>query len=273
MTTSFTVVGSPIEHSLSPVLHKAAYEYLGLDFAYGKNEVPAGGLIDFLASSDVVGVSVTMPLKYEAFDLAVSHDEDSLTTGVSNTLVKSASGWRGFNTDVYGICQALSIVFEPRVTVIIGSGATARSGILALSKLFPKTQVHLISRNQDAGVALEVFGQKLRLNVSMKPATVQTLMSADLVMSLVPADSYDELWEEFQGSGNSSSGTLFDVAYNPWPSKAGLAWNPSTVISGIEMLIWQAIEQVQLFASANGSIDEIDRSALYSVMKAAVSSK
>jgi shikimate dehydrogenase len=273
MTTSFNVVGSPIEHSLSPVLHKAAYEYLGLDFAYGKIEVPAGGLNDFLASSDAVGVSVTMPLKYEAFDTAVSHDEDSMTTGVSNTLVRSDSGWQGFNTDVYGICQALSIGSEPRVTVVIGSGATSRSGIVALSKLFPKTEVHLISRNQDAGVELEVFGQKLGLNVSMKPSTVQTLMPADLVMSLVPAGSYVELWEEIQRSGNSSSGTLFDVAYNPWPSKAGLAWNPSTVISGIEMLIWQAIEQVQLFASANRSIGEIDRTALYSVMKAAVSSK
>ena len=273
MTTSFCVVGSPIEQSLSPVLHTAAYKHLGLDFAYGKNEVPAGGLRNFLSSSDLGGVSVTMPLKHEAFDLAVSHDEDSLTTGVSNTLVRSSSGWRGFNTDVYGICEALSIVSEPRVTVVIGSGATARSGMVALSKLFPKTQVHLISRNQDAGVALEVFGQTLGLNVSIKPATVQALTTADLVMSLVPAGSYAELWEEIQRSGNSRSGTLFDVAYNPWPSKAGLAWNPSTVISGIEMLIWQAIEQVQLFASANGSIGEIDRSALYSVMKAAVSSK
>ena len=98
-------------------------------------------------------------------------------------------------------------------------------------------------------------------------------MSADLVMSLVPAGSYSELWEEIERIGNSSSGTLFDVAYNPWPSKAGLAWKPSTVISGIEMLIWQAIEQVQLFASANGSLGEIDRTTLYSVMKAAVSSK
>jgi len=273
MTTSFTVVGSPIEHSLSPVLHTAAYKHLGLDFAYGKIEVLAGELIDFLDSSDAVGASVTMPLKYEAFDLAVSHDEHSLTTGVSNTLVRSASGWRGFNTDVYGICQALSIVSEPRVTVVIGSGATARSGMVALSILFPNTEVHLVSRNQDAGVALEVFGKKLGLNVSIWPANVQTLMSADLVMSLVPAGSYAELWEEIQRSGNSSSGTLFDVAYNPWPSKAGLAWDPSTVISGIEMLIWQAIEQVRLFASADSSIGEIDRSALYSVMKEAVSSK
>ncbi|CAB4894537.1 unannotated protein [freshwater metagenome] len=273
MTTSFSVVGSPIEHSLSPVLHTAAYKHLGLDFAYGKNAVPAGGLRDFLSSSDLSGVSVTMPLKNEAFDLAASHDDDSLTTGVANTLVNSSSGWRAFNTDVYGICQAISNVSEPKITVVIGSGATARSAMLALAKLFPKTEVQLVSRNQTAEDELKVFGQKLGLSVSTKPATAQTLMRADLVMSLVPAGSYVELWEEIRHSGNSNSGTLFDVAYNPWPSMAGLAWIPSTVISGIEMLVWQAIEQVQVFAAASGSSSGIDRSALYSVMKAAVSPK
>jgi len=273
MTTNFCVVGSPIDQSLSPILHTAAYQYLGLKFAYEKNDVPQGGLEDFLSSRELTGVSVTMPLKHEAFRLATSHDEDSTTTGVSNTLVKSASGWRGFNTDVYGICQALSSISEPRITVVIGSGATARSAMLALAKLFPKTEVQLVSRNQTAEDELKVFGQKLGLSVSTKPATAQTLMCADLVMSLVPAGSYVELWEEIRHSGNSNSGTLFDVAYNPWPSKAGIAWKPSTVISGIEMLVWQAIEQVQVFAAASGSSSGIDRSALYSVMKAAVSPK
>ncbi|MSZ53418.1 MAG: shikimate dehydrogenase, partial [Actinobacteria bacterium] len=74
MKTSFSVVGSPIEHSLSPVLHTAAYKHLGLGFVYGKNEVPAGGLGNFLSSSDLSGVSVTMPLKNEAFAFAASHD-------------------------------------------------------------------------------------------------------------------------------------------------------------------------------------------------------
>ena len=273
MTTSFCVVGSPIERSLSPVLHSAAYEYLGLDFAYEKNEVPTGALSDFLNASELSGVSVTMPLKTEAYDLASSHDQDSLTTGVANTLVKSNSGWKGFNTDVYGICQALATVSKPDVTVVIGSGATARSGIVALSKLFPKTEVLVVSRNQVAGNDLEQLARRLGLSASESTATVQTLLEANLVMSLVPAGSYAELWDEIKRSSNSRSGTLFDVAYNPWPSQAGLAWSPSTVISGIEMLIWQAIEQIQLFVSANAGIGEVDRNALYGVMKAAVSSK
>ena len=273
MKTSFSVVGSPIEHSLSPVLHTAAYKHLGLDFAYGKNEVPAGGLNNFLSSSDLSGVSVTMPLKNEAFAFAASHDRDSLTTGVSNTLVRSTSGWRGFNTDVYGISQALSDVSEPRSTLVIGSGATARSGLVALAKLFPKTEVQLVSRNQEAVVELRAFAETLELSSSIQPATVESILSSDLVMSLVPAGSFAELWKEIGQSDKPKSGILFDVAYNPWPSKLALAWDSSKVISGIEMLIWQAIEQVQLFVSATGIASEIDRSALYSAMKAAVSHK
>jgi len=273
MTTSFCVVGSPIDHSLSPILHNAAYTQLGADFTYGKSKVLPGGLTDFLYSSNLSGVSVTMPLKQEAFALASSHDQYSLATGASNTLVRSANGWRGFNTDVYGISQALADVSEPMNTVVIGSGATARSGLVALAELFPRTQVQLVSRNQDAGIELQAFATRLGITASMKSPTPDVLLSADLVMSLVPAGSFIELWEEIRQSEAPKRGTLFDVAYSPWPSKPALAWNLPYPISGLEMLIWQAIEQVQLFSSASGMAGEIDRSSLYSVMKAAVSRK
>jgi len=273
MTTSFCVVGSPIEHSLSPILHKAAYKQLGADFDYVRNEVLAGGLTDFLSSRNLSGLSVTMPLKQEAFALASSHDQNSLATAASNTLVRSANGWRGFNTDVYGIFQALAGVSEPKKIVVIGSGATARSGLVALATLFPRTEVQIVSRNQDAGKELEAFAKKLGLNAAIKSPTPDALLSADLVMSLVPPGSFVELWEQIRQSDEPKSGTLFDVAYNPWPSKPALAWNLQNLISGVEMLIWQAIEQVQLFSSAAGMTGEIDRSALYSVMKEAVSLK
>jgi shikimate dehydrogenase len=273
MTTSFCVVGSPIEHSLSPVLHKAAYKQLGADFSYGKIEILAGGLAEFLGATDLSGISVTMPLKQEAFAGASSHDQNSLATGASNTLVRSANGWRGFNTDVYGISQALAGVSEPIKTVVLGSGATARSGLVALAKLFPRTQVQLVSRNQDAVIELETFSKNLGLSAAVQSPTPGALLSADLVMSLVPAGSFIELWDEIGQSDETKPGTLFDVAYNPWPSKPAMAWHLPNVISGLEMLIWQAIEQVQLFSSAAGMTGEIDRSALYSVMKEAVSLK
>ena len=273
MTSSFCVVGSPIEHSLSPVLHAAAYKQLDLSFDYDKQEVSAGDLSNFLGSRTYVGVSVTMPLKQEAFALAAHHDNYSVATGVANTLFQANGAWSAANTDVYGITQALAAVAAPKQTLIIGSGATARSALVALSEKFPETDIAIISRNQGNGQKLVAFAEALGFAARIQPATSQTVLDANLVMSLVPAGSFTELWSDIANEGNTKTGTLFDVAYNPWPSKAALAWGNDRVISGIEMLIWQAIEQVQLFAFSAGEDRHIDRDSLYQVMKSAVSAK
>jgi shikimate dehydrogenase len=273
MTTSFCVVGSPIEHSLSPVLHAAAYKQLGLDFQYDRQEVVAGNLDDFLQSRSYSGVSVTMPLKQEAFALACSHDKHSIATGVANTLFQTKGAWSAANTDVYGITQALATVTPPKKTLIIGSGATARSALVALSEKFPETDIAIISRNESNGQELSAFAESLGFTAGIKPATSESVLQANLVMSLVPTGSFSELWNEVAKDGKPKTGTLFDVAYNPWPSEAAIAWDSDRVISGIEMLTWQAIEQVQLFASSAGEDRHIDRDSLYQVMKSAVSAK
>jgi shikimate dehydrogenase len=273
MTTNLCVVGSPIDHSLSPALHAAAYKQLGLDFQYDKQEVFAGDLADFLDSRTYSGVSVTMPLKQEAFELAGSHDKHSIATGVANTLFKANGAWSAANTDVYGITQALNSVAAPKLTLIIGSGATARSALVALANLFPETDIAIISRNESNGQERVAFAESLGFTAFARPATSQVVLEADLVMSLVPVGSFTELWNEIAVDSKPKTGTLFDVAYNPWPSKAALAWDNDRVISGIEMLIWQAIEQVQLFVSSTGEDRKIDRDSLYRVMKGAVSAK
>ena len=273
MTTNFCVVGSPIEHSLSPDLHAAAYKHLGLSFSYGKNEVASGDLASFLESGNFAGVSVTMPLKKEAFALASSHDTNAVSTGVANTLVNRAGSWNATNTDVYGISQALASVAKSQLTVVIGSGATARSALVALNEKFPATEIAIVSRNDEAGAELLYFANSLGFSARVQPVSTRVILEADLVMSLVPAGSFATLWDEIALDGNPKYGILFDVAYNPWPSRAALAWDQARVISGIEMLIWQAIEQVQLFVTAAGQDTVIDRDLLYEVMKNAVSAK
>ena len=273
MTTSFGVVGSPIEHSLSPVLHAAAYKHLGVVVEYDKNLVASGELRSFLDSRALAGVSVTMPLKQEAFALATSHDKYSLATGVANTLFREGGNWSAANTDVYGITQALAATPDPHLTVLIGSGSTARSALVALSQKFPATEIGILARNREAAAELSDFASSLGFSASVHPASRELLLSANLVMSLVPAGSFTELWNEVAQDTAPRTGTLFDVAYNPWPSQAGLAWASGRVISGIEMLIWQAIEQVQLFVTSTGLEAQIDRDVLYQVMKASVSSK
>ena len=273
MKTRFCVVGSPIEHSLSPVLHAAAYKYLGLDFDYQKSLVGLGELESFLDTSKLAGVSVTMPLKQEAFSLAANHDKYALATRVANTLIKGVGDWSAANTDVYGITKALADVPTPMRTVVIGSGATARSALVALSELFAETQISIISRNQEKGLDLLSFAQALGFGAQLELPSAEVLLNANLVMSLVPAGSFAQLWSDFAQVTKAEKSVLFDVAYNPWPSEAAVAWNPDKVISGIEMLIWQAIEQVQLFVTASGLDMQLDRNSLYEVMKSAVSGK
>jgi shikimate dehydrogenase len=271
MTTSFSVVGSPIEHSLSPVLHSAAYKHLGLDFNYEKNLIGAGELTGLLDSRSLTGVSVTMPLKQEAFALAATHDNFSLQTGVANTLFQTGGIWSAANTDVNGIIQALASTPEPKLTALIGSGSTSRSALVALAQIFPATEIAIVARNQQAAAELEEYASSLGFLASVQPASSQSLLTANLVMSLVPAGSFTELWNEVSQNNASITGTLFDVAYNPWPSEAALAWGSGAVISGLEMLIWQAIEQVRIFALAAGLDVDFDRDSLYQVMKSAVS--
>jgi shikimate dehydrogenase len=273
MTTRFSVLGSPIEHSLSPALHHAAYRYLGLDFSYEKMEIQAGALRHFVDSCNFSGLSITMPLKQEAFILAKTHDEESTRTFASNTLIKTHSGWSAYNTDVFGISKALAGLSGVKKVVVFGSGATARSGLVALSRLAPKSEVVVVSRNAEAADQLAAFAGEQNLPASVEPGSSETLLSADLVMSLVPSGSFAQMWDELRVSGKPPSGVLFDVAYNPWPSNAALAWGNANVVSGIEMLIWQAIRQIELFVLATGVSAEIDQHALYAVMKDAVSSK
>lgn len=130
------VLGSPIKHSKSPLIHRAAYRVMGLDWEYRRVECVADELESFLTQLDDswLGLSLTMPLKERAFQLAGSLDKVAQRSGVVNTLVRNDQGWFGANTDVQGLAMALNEHgCDLTHTVVFGSGATAISAILAAS--------------------------------------------------------------------------------------------------------------------------------------------
>ena len=137
MTDKFlSVAGDPIEHSLSPLIHPIAYEHLGLDWTYDRNRVGKGGLEQFLGGNEKYsGLSLTMPLKDEAFYLSKQLSPEAEKTRVVNTMHLVNGIWYGANTDVYGITQAISGIetAELSAVAILGSGATARSSLVDLS--------------------------------------------------------------------------------------------------------------------------------------------
>jgi shikimate dehydrogenase len=268
MTSKFGVIGSPIRHSLSPAIHKAAYAALGFDFSYDRSEVFAGALTEFMAEYSFAGLSVTMPLKYEAFSVSDQHSREAKETSVANTLVSTDGKWIGHNTDVAGFRGIFDQLSEPSNVAVLGSGATARSAVFAISTAFPGSILSVTGRSSSSVEDLVSRARGFGLDVKSKALSTETLMSSDLVISTVPGDALGELWEQVSTVKPSAGSVLIDVSYNPWPSRASLAWSAQT-ISGLELLIWQAIEQVKLFAQSQGKQVGLGDRELYDLMFAA----
>ena len=266
MTTELGVAGSPIKHSLSPVIHRAAYSHLGVDFSYQSYEISQGELRKLLDESTLAGVSVTMPLKYEAFELSNSADNNSKLTGVVNTLVRQEKDWVGHNTDVTGFEKCFNQISGADSITILGSGATARSASLAVSRVFPDAKVLVLGRNKDSVDEVVTLLKDFGMNASAARISHGFVVDADLVVSTVPGAAFGELWESVSLDAESKTGTLFDVAYDPWPSIASRSWGPKC-ISGLELLIWQAIEQVKIFAESNGHLVSVADEDLYGIMR------
>lgn len=240
------VLGSPVSHSLSPVLHNAAYAALGLDHEYAAIETSKNELGDFLGSLDStwLGVSLTMPLKEIAFDFADTCDELAKLTGAINTLV-FGSETKAFNTDVLGIVDAVHETGIDSISsgVIFGSGATARSSLVALGKL-GATDVNCIARNQTdiqrlADIASDV-------GIRFKSTSIQDSgwMTSEVVINTTPVGVLDEVAREVL----APAGLLLDVVYNPWPTQLAASWavTGGNIVSGLSMLLHQAGHQVFL---------------------------
>jgi shikimate dehydrogenase len=265
MTSKFCVVGSPIQHSLSPVIHQAAYEAIGLDFSYERHEVAQGNLSEFLVGNDYSGISVTMPLKNEAFSIASEHSEEALQTSVVNTMVRSRDAYVGYNTDVAGFIGIFGQISAPSSISLVGSGATARSAALAISRSFPGSELSVLARSEASSTDLVLLARGFGLEAQSGIASGESLVDSDLVVSTVPGKAFGDLWHQVSGSSRSAQGVLIDVTYNPWPSVASSAWTGLS-FSGLELLIWQAIEQVKLFADSQGKSIDTSNKELYEIM-------
>ena len=240
------VLGSPVSHSLSPVLHNAAYRALGLDHTYSAIETAESELGSFLGSVDSnwLGVSLTMPLKEVAFDYADTCDELSILSGAINTLVFGTEV-SAFNTDVLGLVDALAEAGSKQIStgVIFGSGATARSTLVALQRL-GATEVNCVARNVSDVERMAKVAHEIGVNFSHTSVSESTWLTADVVVNTTPMGALAELAREVY----SPVGLLLDVVYNPWPTQLAASWavTGGTIVSGLAMLLHQAGHQVTL---------------------------
>lgn len=252
------VLGKPIAHSLSPVLHRAAYEVLGLSIEYRAYELETAQLADFLAGEGAaaIGFSLTMPLKQQAFKLARVSDPAALATSACNTLVRQQGGWAGYNTDVPGFANALTAAaIAPTAAVVLGAGATARSAVVALQQL-GVTEIQVAARRVAAAAELAAdcgLSRQAALDLSLP------LPSADLLVSTLPAGAADGIAIPAECSA------VFDVVYAPWPTQlAAIAATAGlTVLGGLELLVEQAVLAVQLQTGCGAADLERVRHAMF----------
>jgi len=265
MVTNLAVLGSPIAHSKSPALHRAAYRVLGLDWHYDAFEVAPAGLEDFIRScgNQWRGLSLTMPLKQDVMPLLDFADPVAVLSGGANTVLFREDGGgltlHGFNTDVFGIVEAFRHAGVARLSTvrILGAGATAASALIAVAQL-GAARVLVSARSEIKLVALVELGRQLEVDVHAARLDSDNSVNSDIVpdavISTLPGGA-DHPYR-FDASTRACS-VLFDVAYDPWPSPLAASWLESggRVIPGIEMLVNQALMQVRIFVE--GSADRI----------------
>jgi shikimate dehydrogenase len=244
------VLGSPIAHSLSPALHRAAYAALGLDdWTYTAIECDEAGLPGLLASCDRqwAGLSLTMPLKRAVLPLLDRTEPLAVEVGGANTVVFENGLRHGYNTDVPGMVAALAEagVTEPPRATVLGAGATACAALAALRETGLTSAVVLVRDQARAGDLLAAAG-RLGMAVDLRHFDTE-VRDGELLVSTVPAGAADFYAERFRLNPSVPAAVL-DVVYNPWPTPLAraAATSGAVVVSGFDLLLHQAARQVEL---------------------------
>ncbi|GAA2105275.1 shikimate dehydrogenase [Microlunatus panaciterrae] len=263
------MLGSPIEHSLSPALHLAAYEELGLsDWSYERHEMDEVGLPDFVRGRDASwrGLSLTMPLKVVALGLG-EVDPVAGLVGAANTLIFDDDGRRVFNTDVGGLVSAVRGGLgagrgDLATVVVLGTGATARSTLASAAEL-GAGRVIVVARTPSRAEALRPLALALGLRLDVQPWG-SPLPAADLLVSTVTAGAADAV----AADAVAAAPIIFDVVYDPWPTALASAAEHLgvAVLNGLDLLVGQAVLQVRLMTGR-----DIDPAVLMSAGRAELS--
>ncbi|GGS03286.1 shikimate 5-dehydrogenase [Streptomyces aureoverticillatus] len=243
------VLGSPIAHSLSPVLHRAAYRELGLDnWSYDRFEIDETGLPGFFGRLDPAwaGLSLTMPLKRAVIPLLDQISDTAASVEAVNTVVCTVDGRRlGDNTDIPGMVAALRErgIEQVESAAILGAGATASSALAALARVCTGEVVAYV-RSAARAAEMRQWGERLGVEVRTADwADAERALHAPLVVATTPAGTTDELSRAVP----ERPATLFDVLYDPWPTALAARWSAygGAVVSGLDLLVHQAVLQVE----------------------------
>lgn len=261
------VIGSPIEHSLSPVIHRAAWEELCIDgWEYRRIEQDASSLPAFIDVLDDAcrGLSVTMPCKQAIMPLLDVIDPLAVAVGAVNTVVPSSGLLVGFNTDVAGIASAIRRACDqagipiPGSALILGARATASSALAALGELGITLATVAARRFGGPG---SVMTAASRLGVRVEQAmwadlegVARVAAASDVLISTLPAGIADPLAALLAPREGQ---VLLDAVYTPRDTALRSVFERAgaVVAEGTDMLVFQGAAQVQLMTGQSPHSD------------------
>lgn len=264
------VIGEPIEHSLSPVMHNAAITKMGLDYIYLPFPIKTADLgvaIAGFAAMGLQGFSVTIPHKQAIISLLSEVSAIAKLTGAVNTVWRTEQGWSGTNTDVEGFVaplQALNRDWSQTTPVILGHGGAARAVVVGCTQL-GCTEIHIVGRNVQK---LSQFQQSwvnaplpITLNVHRWEELPELLPQADLVVNSTPVGMYPNVEQSPLDAAAMQllrpSAIAYDLIYTPNPTQflRQAQERGAVAIDGLEMLVQQGAAALKIWVEQTPSVD------------------
>lgn len=270
--TELAVWGDPIDHSLSPRLHAAAYRVLGLDWTYGRRRVSEAEFSRAIAELGPQwrGLSLTMPLKYVAAAGAHTVGRYTGLTGAANTYLFTPGGPHAFNTDVLGLMRAIrgQGFGELGTARVLGAGATASSALVAVAELGAR-EIEVVARRPEAAAPLLALGAELGARVVAVPFAEAAASANDVTVATLPGGT--DLGDTARRLAERG-GALFDVTYGAWPTPLARTWEGEggAAFSGLGMLLHQALLQVRIFVSGDPDAELPDEPDVLAAMNDAL---
>jgi shikimate dehydrogenase len=274
------VIGNPISHSLSPIIHNVAIDYLGLDYRYLAFPVAPDRLataLDGFAAMGLVGCSVTIPHKQAIMPLLEKVTPLAQAVGAVNTIWNTPTGWQGTNTDVAGFVSPLAAMqrdWSNTTVAILGNGGAARAVVLGCHQLgcgkidvFGRDAAKLAQfKSSWEDIQLPTAGSNMPRQVTIAThlwAELPALIKKDnlLLVNSTPIGMYPQVDLSpidaimFQRIGANS--VAYDLIYTPQPTKfLQLATDAGMMtIDGTEMLVQQGAAAFELWLKQSPPID------------------
>jgi shikimate dehydrogenase len=270
------VIGHPIEHSLSPVMHNAAIAHLGLDYVYVPLSVAPEKLekaiAGFSAIDNFVGFSVTIPHKQAIIPLLSEVSDIAQAIGAVNTVTKTDRGWVGTNTDVEGFLaplQADNSDWSQSVAVILGNGGAARAVVAGCKKL-GFAEIHVVGRNRENLTAFQDSWRNSSLPVEISTHSWEELPNlisqASLLVNTTPFGMYPKVDEsplDAEAIANLPEGAIaYDLIYKPNPTRflQQAQRQGATIVDGLEMLVQQGAAALRIWLNTEPPVDVMRQS-------------